>query len=85
MGPPRAKPNNFANADFQPTPNTQEVPPTTVQKLTSKTCKLEKLFTDEIATDTSVTTDSFSILFLFDEIRQLEPGNSDIIIWKSPQ
>ena len=30
MGPPRAKRINSANADFQPTVNTQEAPPTTV-------------------------------------------------------
>ena len=35
VGPPRTKTNNTANADFQPTRNTQEAPSTTVQNLTS--------------------------------------------------
>ena len=38
VGPPRTKLNNSANADFQPTPNTQEAPSTTVQNLTSRNC-----------------------------------------------
>ena len=81
--PPRAKTNNSATADFQPTLNTQEAPPTTGQNLTSRNCKLEKLFTDEIATYTSITAGIHSqYFFLYDKIRQLEPGNSDVIIWK---
>ena len=28
--------------------------------------------------------DPFSIFFLYDKIRQLEPGNSDVFIWKIP-
>ena len=35
MGPPREKPNNFANADFQSSPYTLEAPLTTMQNLTS--------------------------------------------------
>ena len=50
VGPPKAKTNNSANVDFQPTPNTQEAPPTTVQNLTLRLCKLEKVFSDEIET-----------------------------------
>ena len=53
VGPARAKTNNSANAVFQTTLNTQEAPPTTVQILASRIYKLEKLFTDEIATYTS--------------------------------
>ena len=34
VGPPRTETNNSANADFQPTPNTQEAASTTVQNLT---------------------------------------------------
>ena len=40
---PSAKTNNSANADFQPTLNTQEAHPTTVQNLTSRICKTGKI------------------------------------------
>ena len=36
VGSPRAKPNNSAKVDFQPTPNMQEAPATMVQNLTSR-------------------------------------------------
>ena len=85
VGPTRAKTNNFAYADFQPTLNTQKIPPTTVQNLASRIYKVEKLFTVEIATYTSITAGIHSqYFFLHDKIRQLEPGNSDVIIWKIP-
>ena len=85
VGPPRMKTNNSANANFQPTPNTQEAPSSSVQNLTSRICKLEKLFADEVATYTTITTGIDSQYFsLYDKIRQLEPGNSDIIISKIP-
>ena len=81
VGPRRAKANSSANADFQPTLDTQEAPPTTVQNLASRISKLEKLFTDEITTYTSITAGIHSqYFFLYDKIRQLEPGNSDVII-----
>ena len=82
VGTARTKTNNTANADFQPTPNTQE---TTIQNLTSRICKLEKLFANEVSTYTSITAGVHSQYFLlYDKIRQLEPGNSDVIIWKIP-
>ena len=85
MGPSRAKTNNSANAGLQPILNTQEDPPTTVQNLASRICKMEKLFADEITMYTSITAGIHSqYLFLYDKIRQLEPGNSDAIIWKIP-
>ena len=85
MGPSRATTNNSVNAGLQPILNTQEDPPTTVQNLASKICKLEKLFTDEITTYTSITEGIHSqCFFLYDKIRQLETGNSDAIIWKIP-
>ena len=85
VGPPRAKMNNFVSTNLQPTPNTQEVPPITAQNLTSRISKLEKLFADEIATYTSNTAGIHSqYFFLYDKIRQLEFGNSDVIIWKIP-
>ena len=85
MGPPRAKTNYSANADSQPILDTQEAPSTTVQNLVSRIGKLEKLFTDEIATYTSITAGIHSqYFFLYDKIRQLEPGSSDVIIWKIP-
>ena len=49
VGPSTAK-NNSAKVDFQPTPNTQEAPATTVRNLISRISKLEKLFAEEIAT-----------------------------------
>ena len=85
VGPPRSKTNKSANIHFQPTADTQEAPSTAVQSLTSKICKLEKLFADEISTYTSITAGVHSqYFFLNDKIRQLEPGNSDVIIWKIP-
>ena len=85
MGPSRAKTNNSANAGLQPILNTQEDPPTTVQNLASRICELEKLFADEITTYTSITAGIPSQNFLlYDKIHQLEPGNSDAIIWKIP-
>ena len=83
--PARAKTNTFAKADFQPTLNTLEAPPITVQNLASRISRLEKLFTDEIATYTSITAGNHSqYFFLYDKIRQLEPGDSDVIFWKIP-
>ena len=85
VGPPRTKTNKPANADFQPTPDTQEAPSIMVQNLTSSICKLEKLFADETSTYTSITAGIHSqYFFLYDKIRQLERGNSDVIIWKIP-
>ena len=85
MGPSRAKTNNSANAGLQPILNTQEDPPTTVQNLASRIYKLEKLFADEITTYTSIIARIHSqYFFLYDKTRQLEPGNSDAIIWKIP-
>ena len=83
VGPPREKTNIAVNAGLQPILNTHEVPPTTVQNLASRIFKVEKLFADEIATYTSITAGIHSqYFFLYDKIRQLEPGNSDAIIWK---
>ena len=74
--------NNTANADPQPIPNTQE---TAIQNLTSRICKLEKLFANEVSTYTSITAGIHSQYFLlYDKIRQLEPGNSDVIMWEIP-
>ena len=85
VGLPRTKTNNTANADFQPTPNPQEAPSTTVQNLTSKICKLKKLLADGISTYTSITAGIHSQYFLlYDKIRQLEPGHSGVIVWKIP-
>ena len=61
VGPPRTKTNNTANADFQPIPNTRE---TTIQNLTSRIFKLEKLFAHEVSTYTSITAGVHSQNFL---------------------
>ena len=85
VGPPRVKTNNSANADYQSSPNTWEAPPTTMQNLTSRICKLEELFGDQMAIFTSITAGIPSqYFFSHDKFRQLEPGNSDDIIWKLP-
>ena len=82
MGTAKTKTNNTANTDFQPIPHTQE---TTIQNLTSRICKLEKVVANEVSTYTSITAGVHSHYFLlYDKIRQLEPGNSDVIIWKIP-
>ena len=65
VGPPRTKTNKPANADLQPTPDTQEAPSTTVQNLTSRICKMEKLFTVEISTYTSITAGIHSQHFFY--------------------
>ena len=41
VGPPRAKPNKFANVDLQSSTTTREASPTTAQNLTSRISKLE--------------------------------------------
>ena len=85
MGPSRKKTNNSVNAGLQPIFNTQQDLPTTMQNLGSRICKLEKLFADEITTYTFFTAGIHSQhFFLYDKIHQLEPGNSDAIIWKIP-
>ena len=85
VGPPRTKTNNSVNADFEPPLNTQEGPSTRVQNLTSRICKLEKLFANELSTYSSITAGIHpQYFFLYNKIRQLEPGNSDVIIWKIP-
>ena len=85
VGPPRAKTNKYENADFQPTFNTQEAPPTTVRNLASRIGKLEKLFADEITTYTSISAGIHCQYFsLYDKIRHVEPGNSNVTICKNP-
>ena len=85
VGPPRTKTNNTTIANPQPTPNSQEAPSTTVQNLISRICKLEKLFADELSAYTSITAGIHSqYFFLYDKLRQLEPGHSDVIIWRIP-
>ena len=85
VGAPTTKTNNTPNADFKPTSNSQEASSTTMQNLTTGICKLEKLFANEISNYTSITAGVHSqYFFLYYKIRQLEPGNSDVIIWKIP-
>ena len=83
VGTARTKTDNTTNADFQTT--SQEVPSATLQNLTTRISKLEKLFANEVSSYTSITAGIHSQYFiLYDKIRQLEPGNSDVIIWKIP-
>ena len=81
--PPGKKTTNSANASFQSSLNTREGHPTTMPNLTSRFPKLEKMFLDESATFTSSTTGiHFQYFSLYDEIRQLEAGNTVTIIWQ---
>ena len=85
VGPPRGKSNNSAKVDFQFSTTSRDGPLTTVQKLSSRASKLEKVFTDETKTYTFVTAGIHSqYFFLYDKICQLEAGNSDTIIRKIP-
>ena len=85
VGPPRVKLNNSANVDFQSQTTIRDGPLTTVQNLSSRISQLEKLFTDEIATYTTITTGIFYQYFLlYNKIRQLKAGTSDTIISKIP-
>ena len=81
----RTETNNTTNIDSQPTPNSQGAPSATLQNLTTRVSKLEKLFANEVSSYTSITAGIHSQHFLlYDKIRQLEPGNSDVIIWNIP-
>ena len=56
-----------------------------MQNLTSRISKLEKIFADGRTTYTSVLSGSHSqYFFLYNKIRQLEPCDSNTIIWKFP-
>ena len=86
VGPPRTKTNNTANVDFQPIPNTHEASSTTIQNLTSRICKLEKQFANEVSTYTSITAGVHSQYFLlYDKIRQLDPATQMPSFGRSPQ
>ena len=85
MGTAKTKTNNTTKADSQLTPKSQEVPSATLQNLKTRISKLEKLFPNEVSSYTSITAGIHSQYFLlYDKIHQLEPGNSDVIIWKIP-
>ena len=85
VGAARTETNNTTNIDSQPTPNSQGAPSATLQNLTTRISKLEKLFASEVSSYTSITAGIHSQYFLlYDKIRQLEPGNSDVIVWKIP-
>ena len=51
----RTKTNNTTNTDSHPTPNSQEAPLATLQDLTTRISKLEKLFANEVSSYTSIT------------------------------
>ena len=63
VGPPRAKPNIAANDNFQSSTTTRDGPLTMVQDLLSTISKLKKLFTDGIATYTSITAGIYTHYF----------------------
>ena len=62
-GPTRMKTNNSANTDLQSSPNKREASLTTMHNLTSRISKLKNVFTDEIATYTSITAGHHSRYF----------------------
>ena len=83
VGAARTETNNTTNIDSQPTPNSQGAPSATMQNLTTRISKLEKLFANEVSSYTSITAGIHSqYFFLYDKLRQLELGHTDVIIWK---
>ena len=80
VGPPRTKATNSLNANFQSSTITLETPPVTAWNVTSRIYKLKKFLADEIVAYISITTWIHSqYFFLYDKIRHLEAGNSDVI------
>ena len=56
-----------------------------MQNLTTRICKLEKLFANETSAHTSITAGIHSqYFFLYNQLHQLEPGHSDVNIWRIP-
>ena len=83
MGPPKAEKNLPTYADSQLTCNTQDTSSKLMKNVSSGISKLEKIFSDEITTYTSVTSAFHSQNFLFyDKIRKLEPDGSISILWE---
>ena len=84
VGQPRAKTNNSADANFQPTPNTQEATPITAHDLTPRLSKLKKRFADEIATYTSIIAgfNTFSYMIKF---ANLNPAIQMLSFGRFPQ
>ena len=86
VGPPRAKANNSSNANFQPTPNTQEAPLITARNLTSRISKLEKLFADEIAIHISISAGILSkYFFCITKFASSNPVNQMLSFGRFPQ
>ena len=85
MGPLKAETAIYTNAGSQFASNTQDNPSSLMQNLILRICLLQKLFSEEITTYTSITSGIHSQYFLLDDkFRQLKSGNSDIILWKIP-
>ena len=83
VGTAKTKTNNTTNTDSQPIPNTQE---TTIQNLTSRICKLEKLFANEVSTYTSITAGVHSQYFCYTiKFASLNPAIRMLLFGRSPQ
>ena len=80
---PEQKQTNSASAESQLSPNTQQAPQTVTQNLITRFFKLEKMFTDRIATYTSNTSRiDCQYFFLYETNRQLELGQSNTRLWR---
>ena len=83
VGTAKTKTNNTANADSQPIPNTQE---TTIQNLTSRICKLEKVFANEVSTYTSITAGVHSqYIYYTTKFASLNLATQMLLFGRSPQ
>ena len=83
VGTAKTKTNNTANTGFQSIPNMQE---TTIQNLTSRICKLEKLFANEVSTYTSITAGVHSQYFFYTiKFASLNLATQMLLFGKSPQ
>ena len=78
--------NKSANTDFQLTPNRQEAPSTTVHNLTSRFCKVDILFANELSTYTSITTGMHPNTFSYTiKIARLNLAVQTLLFEKFPQ
>ena len=85
VGPPEEETATPTSNETQSTSNTQDTSRKLMQKLTSRSSELEKLFSGDITTYTIIASGiHFPYFFFYDKVRQLEPHGSDSILWKIP-
>ena len=68
--------------NLPPAQNLEDTVLAITRDLQSNLSKLETIFCDEVASYTSVTSGIHTQYFLYDKVRQLEPCDSQTIIWK---